>query len=801
MTFVKPSLRFILFFSFLLMSMIPVLLLGWWTINSARDNEYVAVEDKHLLVAKNLTLALSRYAQDTTAVLNYFSKVYLTDKESINKTLLESQNITSFRVFDKSSAQQFAISTDGSAQPNSLTPAQIDAARKASNTTTTIFLPVQADSNGKPRILVVSPIEMGENYLVAEMATDYFGQIQGKVLFGELGHAAIVDQNGNILAHPNPGWVKQIKNIAKVSIVKRMMNRETGVEQFYSPAKKADMIAGFSFVSKTGWGVMVPQPIAELNAKVDKVKQAVLGVGVLGISLATFLSWFLAIKLARPTQQLSAWQRAVLDSAGYCIISTDKNGVIATFNSKAEKMLGYSASEIIGKATPIIIHDPEEIQQYAIELSLELDEEIAPDFEVLVKKARNGTVDEREWNYVHKDGSHVPVYLSVTAMHAGNENIIGFLAVGSDLTEHKAMQANLLESETRYQALFESAGDAICLLDDNSCFIDCNPAVLTLFRCTREQFIGESVLRFSPEFQPDGASSLEKASVKIKNAFDGKNQFFEWVHVTFDGTPFDVEVSISVVKIGNKPVIQSILRNITDRKHFEQQLSYQARHDSLTGLLNRKSLHEAFPRHIEVAKAQDLSVFMMLLDLDRFKIINDTLGHHLGDQVLAEVGRRLKSQCEGDVTIARLGGDEFTILSTTNESIDEIKRKAESFIEALMAPLKTGGIDINIGASIGIACYPQHGVDSHQLLRAADVAMYEAKRRSLGSIVYNPDFDENTTQRLKFASELAKAVVENQLILHYQPKINIATGEISGFEALIRWLHPKEGLLFPDRVY
>lgn len=781
------------------MSIIPVLLLGWWTVNSARDNEYAAVEDKHLLVAKNLTLALSRYAQDTTAVLNYVSSAYLTDKKTINENLLHSQNIKSVRVFDNNDEALFVISSNGAATTTPLTEPQKEMARAHANSDSTVFLPVQADANGDPCILIVSPIESGKSYLVAEMTTEYFIQLQGKVVFGELGHAAIVDQKGNVLAHPNADWVKQIKNIKKVSAVQRMMHRETGVEQFYSPAMKADMIAGFSFVRETGWGVMVPQPVAELEDSIKRIKQAVLGVGVIGMALAMFISWFLAIKLARPTQQLSAWQKAVLDSADYCIISTDINGVIATFNRKAEKMLGYSASELIGKATPEIIHDPVEVEKYARQLTSELGEKIEPGFEVLVKKARRGVVDEREWHYVHKNGTHVPVYLSVTALHSTGGEIIGFLGIATDLTQQKAMQIDLKETETRYHTLFDGAGDAICLLDSDSKFVECNPALLTLFGCTREQIIGESILHFSPEFQADGKPSLEKANDYVKAAFNGQNLFFEWSHTTRDGSVFDVEVSLSAVKIGNQPFLQGIIRDITDRKHFEQQLAYQAGHDSLTGLPNRKSLHEAFLKHISGAEKHHYSVYMMLLDLDRFKEINDTLGHHLGDQVLAQIGPRLRDICKADATIARLGGDEFAILTSTAEPINDIREKAESFIQSLNKPFHINGLNISLSASIGIARYPDHGSDSHQLLRAADVAMYEAKKRSLGITVYDPAIDEYTTQRLKFANELANAVNKKQLILHYQPRINLANGEISGFEALIRWLHPEEGLLFPDR--
>lgn len=354
------------------------------------------------------------------------------------------------------------------------------------------------------------------------------------------------------------------------------------------------------------------------------------------------------------------------------------------------------------------------------------------------------------------------------------------------------------ESETRYRTLFDSAKDAIFLVRANH-FIDCNPATLQMFGCSRDEIIGRTPELFSPESQPDGSLSSEKAYEKITAALNGKHQFFEWVHQKLDGTHFDAEVSLNLVNIANEQHLLATVRDITDRKRIEQQLSYQAGHDSLTGLPNRKSLHEAFPRHMKVAKESEKYLAMLLLDLDRFKEVNDTLGHHLGDQLLAQVGPRLqKVYTDGQATIARLGGDEFAILVTTNKTVDQITTLATSSIEALREPFTVSGITVSIGASIGVACYPRHGENSHELLRAADVAMYEAKKLSIGWKLYERNIDEYSRQKLRFANELTHAVEEKQLVMHYQPKIDLTTGRTAGFEALVRWQHPTQGLLLPD---
>lgn len=270
---------------------------------------------------------------------------------------------------------------------------------------------------------------------------------------------------------------------------------------------------------------------------------------------------------------LSAWQQAILDSSEYGIISTDTKGVIATFNRTAETLLGYKAEEMIGIQSPSIIHDPDEVSEYADLLSEELGYKIEPGFEVFVAKTRLGIIDEREWLYLRKDGSTFPVHLSVTAIREADQEIIGFLGTFFDLSERNTIQANLRESESRYGALFDSASDAIVLGGVDGSFIECNPSALTIFGCKKDQIIGSNIANFSPEYQPDGKLSSEKAKTIIGATQSGESQFFEWRHTRFDGTPFDTEVSLNAVTIDNVPHILGTIRDITDRKKADEERS------------------------------------------------------------------------------------------------------------------------------------------------------------------------------------------------------------------------------------
>ena len=298
-------------------------------------------------------------------------------------------------------------------------------------------------------------------------------------------------------------------------------------------------------------------------------------------------------------RDLSALQQAIFDGAHYSIISTTVDGTILSFNKAASRMLGYAQEELVGKLTPEIIHDPLEVQNRAKELSLELGEEIDPGFEVFVAKARRGIAEEHEWTYIRKDGTRFPVLLSVTALRGEGGSINGFLGIASDITERIQDRHALQEKGARYRALFERAGDSIFLMKADR-FVDCNKATLKMFGCTRDQILDETPYRYSPEYQPDGRLSREKALKKIEAAFQGAVQIFEWRHLRYDGSPFDAEVTLNMVKISGEPHLLATVRDISGRKQVEAELAQSrqellGRNESLR-LVNELSLrlHRGF---------------------------------------------------------------------------------------------------------------------------------------------------------------------------------------------------------------
>jgi diguanylate cyclase (GGDEF)-like protein len=242
------------------------------------------------------------------------------------------------------------------------------------------------------------------------------------------------------------------------------------------------------------------------------------------------------------------------------------------------------------------------------------------------------------------------------------------------------------------------------------------------------------------------------------------------------------------------PILRRVSLRVTRQMEEIQRRAY---YDELTGLPNRTLYRDRIEQSILAASRGGAAPVVMLLDVDRFKEINDALGHDTGDLLLRELGERLRGQLRANETLARLGGDEFGILLPA-ATLDDAALCAGRVHAALEQPFVIGNLPLDIAASLGIAAYPQHGDDVDTLLQRADVAMYLAKGAHAGTAVYDADQDENDADRLTLAGELRKAIEDGELVLYYQPKADLLTGRIVGAEALVRWQHPERGLIFPN---
>jgi diguanylate cyclase (GGDEF)-like protein len=234
------------------------------------------------------------------------------------------------------------------------------------------------------------------------------------------------------------------------------------------------------------------------------------------------------------------------------------------------------------------------------------------------------------------------------------------------------------------------------------------------------------------------------------------------------------------------------------RSRAFRRATHQASHDSLTGLPNRVLLHERIAAAAGSAGARQTGAALLLIDLDRFKEVNDTLGHHYGDQLLIQVAQRMQAILRRGETVARLGGDEFAVLLPGVTDEDDVAAVAARLHDALKEPFQLDGLDLTVAGSIGAALCPQHGSTADDLLQRADIAMYAAKANRTGYMLFDSSQHSSDPRKLSLASDLRRGIEQDQLVLHYQPKVDAQTGALLGAEALVRWQHPEHGLIPPD---
>jgi diguanylate cyclase (GGDEF)-like protein len=297
------------------------------------------------------------------------------------------------------------------------------------------------------------------------------------------------------------------------------------------------------------------------------------------------------------------------------------------------------------------------------------------------------------------------------------------------------------------------------------------------------------------------AGFLESGSINLDSmVYAQKTNFALWV---LDLMPFLFllwgQYASSIMASQASDVIMdqtSDLRAHADA--IEYKANYQATHDILTGLPNRILVFDRMLQAHSTAKRGDKLFAVLVMDLDHFKEINDTLGHYNGDKLLKDVATRLKNSVRDIDTVGRLGGDEFAVLLPTINAPEDAEEVAKKLLAALEPQFQIHGINLDVTASIGIAVYPQHGDDVDMLMQRADVAMYSTKNTRTGYGQYCPSIDANSKRRLSLSGELRKSIEEGGLMLHYQPKVSLRTGQLSGAEGLVRWKHPEHGVMYPD---
>jgi diguanylate cyclase (GGDEF)-like protein/PAS domain S-box-containing protein len=361
-----------------------------------------------------------------------------------------------------------------------------------------------------------------------------------------------------------------------------------------------------------------------------------------------------------------------------------------------------------------------------------------------------------------------------------------------DITERVRAQAAAEARSTQYRQMFEQ-NRAIQLLIEpiSGAIVEANQAACDYYGYAPDAIRTKSIDDINMQSRAEVAAEMARAASQERT-------YFVFQHRLASGAIRDVEVHSGPVNIEGRQLLYSIVHDITERKRTEEALAHQALHDGLTGLPNRLLLQDRLAQAIRMGERDSRPFALCVIDLDRFKDVNDTLGHLAGDQLLQEVAFRLRSALRASDTVARLGGDEFALVLPDADA-GAAMLAAQKVVECLGASLMLEGHEVAVGASVGIAVYPENGSDADTLLRRADLAMYTAKQTRGGYALYTPDLDHSSTERLTLVGALRRAIADDELTLFYQPKVDCRTGAVAGVEALVRWQHPQQGLVQPDR--
>lgn len=463
---------------------------------------------------------------------------------------------------------------------------------------------------------------------------------------------------------------------------------------------------------------------------------------------------------------------AAIEASGFGFWLVDKSGIIIDANETYARLSGYTREELIGISfTQLVAHECEQISDRI--------------FQIVRKDNR-----VREAQHRRKDGTlwDVEYSASYNRQHGGK-----FAVIFRDISERTHQQQQLqLTAE-----VFENSNEAIVVTDPDGTILKVNNTYCQITGYSREEIIGEN---------PSKLKSGKHDQQFYELMWQSLNEHGHWVGEIWDrrknGEIFPKWLSISAIhdEMGKVTHYVGNFSDISVLRGIESELQRLAYYDSLTGLPNRTMFKDRLNEELNRCQRYSDYCAVLFLDLDRFKLVNDTMGHAAGDELLIEVAQRVQKSLRSTDTFARMGGDEFTLLLPNITSTDAVAHVAQNIIELLSEPVLLCGEEVRVGGSIGIAIYPDDGDNLETLTRHADTAMYEAKSNGRGQYhFFSAYMDQAAHDHLRLESDLHHALEREELFLNFQPQIDARTNNVVRCEALIRWEHPERGLVPPDK--
>jgi diguanylate cyclase (GGDEF)-like protein/PAS domain S-box-containing protein len=477
--------------------------------------------------------------------------------------------------------------------------------------------------------------------------------------------------------------------------------------------------------------------------------------------------------------RLDLLSRAI-DQSPFGVVITDAQGRIEYCNPSLTALTGYTREEVIGQLP-----------------SLWKSGETSTDtYRELWAAVNEGMRWQGDMRNRRKDGTVYWERQTISPIRDAEGRISRMIAIKEDTTQlHEMAQALSIHE----QALASSSNGIMisrATADDHSVMY-VNPAFERITGYSAKEVIGrEGRFLVRDDLAQPGLNEI-RAALHEKRAGHAVLRNYRK-----DGSLFWNELHIAPITDGSGEETThfvSVVNDVSERIHYQHAIEHQATHDNLTGLANRTLLHDRIAQSIAFARRSNRSVAVMLLDLDHFKHVNDAFGHSAGDDLLKEVANRLRACVRESDTVARLGGDEFVIVLADLTVAEDVDGIAQKITESLAAPIHVGQRETYVGASIGISLYPRDGEHGETLLRNADIAMYRVKEHGRNSVRrFSPEMANMAVERIDMEGALRRAIERKELLLHYQPKIDLATRRIVGAEALVRWQHPQIGLVHPN---
>jgi diguanylate cyclase (GGDEF)-like protein/PAS domain S-box-containing protein len=475
-----------------------------------------------------------------------------------------------------------------------------------------------------------------------------------------------------------------------------------------------------------------------------------------------------------------------LKAMANAVMITDQTGTVNWVNSAFEQLTGYAFTEIVGQSTRLLKSNQNSPLLY----------------EEMWRAILAGNIWRGELINRRRDGSVYTEEMTITPVQDGKGEITHYIAIKMDISDRKNAEEALFLEKERAQVTLNSIGDAVACTDISGNITFLNLAAENMTGWSSQEANGRPMAEILKIVNATTHETIPNPMRMEIGQVQSLHLPPNCILIRRDG--FEIPIEDSVAPIHDREGLASgaviVFRDVSAARAMALELTHSAQHDFLTSLPNRVLLNDRVNQAIAMAPRHLKKVAVLFLDLDGFKHINDSLGHPIGDQLLQSIAKRIVNCVRAADTVSRQGGDEFVVLLSEVERSEDVALTARRILQTIAQPHPIGQHDLHVTTSIGLSVYPDDGRDAETLIKNADTAMYQAKENGHNSYrFFKPAMNVRAVERQSIEESLRRALERREFALHYQPKINLKSGEITGAEALLRWTHPTRGLVPPSQ--